>query len=67
MSIMKVTSMTWQSHMQVGNASINASVDIKAREFDLDYKGTSSEFNLPDIDFGNTTDSFRVEDLLGMN
>ncbi|DBA89268.1 TPA: hypothetical protein ACH3X1_016407 [Trebouxia sp. C0004] len=55
-----------QSHMQINDASINASVEVKAKEFDLDYEGTSAEFNLPDIDFGNTTDSFRVEDLLGM-
>ncbi|DBA85727.1 TPA: hypothetical protein ACH3X1_005293 [Trebouxia sp. C0004] len=56
-----------QSHMQISDTSTNASVDVNAKEFDLDYEGTSAEFNLPDIDFGNTTDSFRVEDLLGMN
>ncbi|DBB01088.1 TPA: hypothetical protein ACH3X1_000981 [Trebouxia sp. C0004] len=33
-----------QSHMQINDASINASVDIKAKEFDVDYEGTSAEF-----------------------
>ncbi|DBA95976.1 TPA: hypothetical protein ACH3X1_001489 [Trebouxia sp. C0004] len=56
-----------QSHMQISDTSTNAYVDVNAKEFDLDYEGTSAEFNLPDIDFGNTTDSFRVEDLPGMN
>ena len=54
-----------ESDTVVSNSSIDTSVDIHATEFDLEFEGASAtEFNLPNLDFGNNTESFNVEDLL---
>ena len=49
----------------INNTSIQASVDVKAAEFDLDYIGNTDKVELPDLDFGNSDASaWDVEDLL---
>ena len=54
-----------ESDRVVSSVNIEADVDVKASEFDLEFEGASaSEFSLPNIDFGTNTDSYNLEDLL---
>jgi len=51
---------------QVNSTSIQASVDVKATEFDLDFSGKVDEVQMPDMDFGTNDGNWDVEDLLQM-
>ena len=54
-----------ESDRVVSSVNIEADVDVKASEFDLEFEGASaSEFSLPNIDFGTNIDSYNLEDLL---
>ena len=54
-----------ESGRAVNNIHIEADVDVKAIEFDLEFEGASApEFSLPNMDFGTHTDSYNLEDLL---
>ena len=43
------------SRSTINNTNIQASVDVKAAEFDLDFSGKVDQVELPDMDFGTGT------------
>ena len=54
------------SKSSVSNSSIEATVDFKANEFNLDFTGQVDEVQMPDIDFGTTdVGAWNLEEVLG--
>ena len=53
------------SRSTINNTNIQASVDVKAAEFDLDFSGKVDQVELPDMDLGTSDASeWNVDDLL---
>ena len=49
----------------INNTNIQASVNVKAVEFDLDFSGKVDQVEMPDMDFGTSDASeWNVDDLL---
>ena len=53
------------SRSTINNSNIQASVNVKAVEFDLDFSGKVDQVEMPDMDFGTSDASeWNVDDLL---
>ncbi|DBB01565.1 TPA: hypothetical protein ACH3X1_000213 [Trebouxia sp. C0004] len=54
-----------RSTMMINNGNIEANVDVKATEFDLDFSGKVDQVEMPDMDFGTSdVGGWSVDDLL---
>ena len=48
----------------VDNTRIDSSVPFSAKEFDLDFTGSAEQVELPNMDFGVSTDAYDLNELL---
>ncbi|DBA87855.1 TPA: hypothetical protein ACH3X1_004851 [Trebouxia sp. C0004] len=48
----------------ITSTCIEASVDVTAEEFDLEFAGSVAEVSMPDLDYGNDDGGWDVADLL---
>ncbi|DBA98859.1 TPA: hypothetical protein ACH3X1_014618 [Trebouxia sp. C0004] len=48
----------------INSTCIEASVDVPAEEFDLEFAGSAAEVSMPDLDYGNDDGGWDVADLL---
>ncbi|DBB06417.1 TPA: hypothetical protein ACH3X1_011977 [Trebouxia sp. C0004] len=48
----------------VDNTMIHSSVPFGAKEFDLDFTGSAEQVELPNMDFGVSTDAHELNELL---
>ncbi|DBA98860.1 TPA: hypothetical protein ACH3X1_014619 [Trebouxia sp. C0004] len=48
----------------VDNTRIDSSVPFSAKEFDLDFRGSAEQVELPNMDFGVSTDAYDLNELL---
>jgi len=53
-----------KSKHRVSGDVIEANIDINAQEFDLDFSGKEFTLELPNMDFGNNTEGFDIDELL---
>ena len=48
----------------VDDSRIDSSVPFSAKEFDLDFTGSAEQVELPNMDFGVSTDAYDLNELL---
>ncbi len=50
----------------VNKTNIEASVDLRAAEFDLEISGKVDQLEIPDMDYGNSNEAFDEQAVLNM-